>query len=238
MTEEGRSLYRAVVLGLEHIQNATEEIAGATGSDQLVIACTHEISHLFLMPRFEALEAAVGSPVRIMTYEYETLATARDPVIDVLISYEDYGIAAPRRVVVLHEAVVPVCSPAFAREHAEVLQNGPDTWSGLAFLKLTKQNRGWATWADWFARRGLPAPEAKAPGLENYVYLLEAAAAGRGLALGWRGMIERYLDAGSLVQVDDEFEEFDRPLCAVAADGPARRELVERGLKFLSAADT
>ncbi len=53
-------------------------------------------------------------------------------------------------------------------------------------------------------------------GLGNYVYLLEATAAGRGLALGWRGLIERYLEVGTLGSSLFETEPaFDAPLYAV-----------------------
>ena len=100
------------------------------------------------------------------------------------------------------EAVCPICSPQFAETHAEVLAAGVEAWAALPFLLLTKQNKGWATWRDWFARAGVADLAPQFTGFDNYVYLLEAAAAGKGLAIGWRGLVERHLANGTLVSLE------------------------------------
>ena len=45
----------------------------------------------------------------------------------------------------------------------------------------------------------------------DYVFLLEDAVAGTGLALGWRRLVERHLELGALVAVRNGFVEVDRP---------------------------
>ena len=81
---------------------------------------------------------------------------------------------------------------------------------------------GWVTWHDWFEAVDYPEPRPGFIGIEDYVYLIEAAVAGQGLALGWRHFIDRHIDAGTLVAVMDGFVEFDR--CCFA-------RLTERGLR-------
>ncbi len=230
LTEAGDHFYRAVVSGLETIRLAAMAVANSSGGDQLTIACSHEVSHLFLLPRFEALQRAIGAetPIRVMTYEYDALESMLEPRIDVIFTYQASGSEPQSRVVAFREAVMPLCSPVFAETHKAVLSRQVVDWADVPFLKLTKRNQGWATWDDWFGRVGAPRATPGYVGVENYVYLLEAAAAGRGLALGWRGMIERYLEAGSLVPAAERFVEFDRPFYAVLTrrgrDRPAARK--------------
>ena len=47
------------------------------------------------------------------------------------------------------------------------------------------------------------------------MYLLEAAAAGKGLALGWQGLIERHLHNGVLEPLVDNYVIFDRGIYAI-----------------------
>lgn len=216
LTREGEQYHRAVLAGLEGIQAAAMAIADAAGGDHVTIACTHEVSHLFILPRFEALQAAVGADTRIhvMTVDYEALEAVPESGIDLVLAY-DWPPAGPdSQVVALAEAVAPVCSPAFAARHRAVLDGPPQDWGGLPFLSMSARNRGWATWDDWFAIHGVPTPPPRFHDVNNYVYLLEAAAAGRGLALGWRGLIDRYLDTGALVLAADLWAAFDHPITA------------------------
>ncbi|NNF78991.1 MAG: LysR family transcriptional regulator [Rhizobiales bacterium] len=230
----GERLFRSVALGLETIQAAALEISNAPDDEQLVIACTHEISHLYLMPRFDALQKTAGQPIRIMTFDYDNFDVLADPRIDMVFSYQDLGAPPEHQAVAFSEAVIPVCAPSFAEAHKAALHRGPGTWGSLPQLELTKSNRGWATWEDWFAAKGLSRPAgANHLGFDNYVYLLEAAAGGRGLALGWRGLIESYLDTGRLVAVGDQFIEFNRPLLAVLTERAQDRSIARKCLTFI-----
>ncbi len=230
----GERLFRSVSLGLETIQTAALEISNAPDDEQLVIACTHEISHLYLMPRFEGLQRTAGQPIRIMTFDYDNFDVLADPRIDMVFSYQDLGAPPERRAVAFSEAVVPVCSPDFSTTHADALQQGPAAWSHLPQLELTKSNRGWATWEDWFAAHGLRRQTGPgSQGFDNYVYLLEAAAKGRGIGLGWRGMIESYLESGRLVTASEAFVEFNRPLLAVLTERAQDRSIARKCLAYI-----
>lgn len=234
LTDEGERFFRAVVSGLENIQVAAMAVANSSEGDQVTIACTHEVSHLFIMPRFEALQRELGdaASIRVMTFDYDTIDMMLEPQIDLLFGYQAAGTEPEDRVIALRETVVPVCSPAFAAEHGAALMQNAARWGELPFLELTKQNRGWATWDDWFAHAGAPAATPRFTGFENYVYLLEAAAAGRGLALGWLGMIGRYLDAGTLIMAADEPATFDRPFYALLTRRGRERPAARRCLAF------
>ena len=107
----------------------------------------------------------------------------------------------------------------------------------MPFLRLARPAHGWVTWHDWFEAVGYPVPRPRYIGIDDYVYLIEAAVAGQGLALGWRHFIDRYLDAGTLVAVMDGFVEFDRCCFAKLTERGRRRPVaptVSRSLRHTS----
>ena len=128
--------------------------------------------------------------IRILTYDQDIGSVPPDPVADVVLTWNDAQAAPEYRVPVLKEAVRPVCSSAYAATHADILNGSVEGWGALTFIDCARPNDGWATWDDWFAVAGRPKRQPSYLGIESYPYVLEAAAAGRGLALGWRGYIE------------------------------------------------
>lgn len=235
LTNQGEQLYRAVVTGFDHIQAAIDAIAGTPAADHVTIACTHEISHLMLLPRFDALQRGFGADktISVMTYEYDTMREALDPRIDITIQHDVERIDPAHRVQIVREAVKPVVAPDFLAAHAALLERSPRAWLALPFLELSRRNYGWATWDDWLARCG-GGIEPEFQYFNNYVYLLEAAALGRGLALGWRGLIERHLESGVLVELGLDYVEFDRGIHAVLTGHGRARPLARHCLACLS----
>ena len=234
LTEAGEHLHRAVVSGLDTIQLSVNAIARSASEEQITIACTHELSHLYLMPRFEALQATLGqsTQIRIMTYEYDAPDWTLDPRIDLSFTYEPEGYSEDNRVLLYQEAVLPVCSPAFFASHRALLTEDVERWRDLPFLQLIKRNRGWINWEDWFESIGAESISPNYLRYDNYVYLLEAATSGRGIALGWRGLVERYIDMGSLVPLRQNHVEFDHALHAVLTARGKTRTLARRCLEF------
>jgi LysR family transcriptional regulator, glycine cleavage system transcriptional activator len=237
LTQEGEYFYRSVSSGLETIRSAITNLTEFNLGDKLTIACTHEISHLLLMPRFNALQTFIGEgcKVRILTFEYDSLGMTIDPSIDVILTYDSATSDNSDRVVVLPESIKPVCSVQFAKLYADTLERAPAHWGNLNFLKLTRRNRGWATWEDWLASKDAVNLAPKYFGFDNYIYLLEAAVNGQGLAPGWKGLVDRYLSDGSLVCAAEYSFESSHALLAVLTDRGRDRLQARRCLSFLSA---
>ena len=222
LTEAGNRLYDAVVSGLGVIHRGVAEAEELSKDEQVVIACSHETSQFVLLPRFNALCRALGERVRvrILTYDQDISSLPSDPVADVVFTWNDAQAPPKYRVPVVKEAVRPVCSRAYAAAHADELNGPVADWGALTFIDYTRPNDGWATWNDWFAVAGRPRRRPAYLGIESYPYVLEAAAAGRGLAMGWKGCIEQHLAAGSLVALGEGFSEFDRfCFCALTRKG-------------------
>ena len=234
LTDAGRRYREAVTASIGILREAALEVAARSDDKQVVIACSHEASHFYLMPRYEALQKALGEHVRIriLTYHYHRQDLPPEPIADVVLSWEA-NLHDEARVQVHEEAVRPLCSPEYAAMHAEILNGPVSNWSELTFLDLTRPNQGWASWDDWFEVAGRPERVPKYIDFDSYVYVLEAAVAGRGIALGWRHFIARYLESGTLVGLTDGFTEFDNYYCGVLTKQGRKNPLAQQCLVLL-----
>ena len=234
LTEAGERFLTGVAAGLAAIHRGAAEAAELSKAEQVVIACSHEASHLFIMPRYDALRQVLGEDIRIriLTYHHYIQSLPADPSADILLTWDAAGVAPEDRALAYGEAVRPICSPAYAATHAQTLDGPVAGWSGLTFLDLLRPNEGWASWEDWFAVAGRPDATPRRLGFDSYTYVLEAAAAGHGIALGWRGFIERSLEAGTLVTLGDGFVEFDSAYYGVLTEKGRRKPLARRCLAF------
>ena len=234
LTDAGERFRDGVLAGLAAIHRGAAEATELSSAGQVVIACSHEASHFLIMPLYGALRKALGDEVRIriLTYHHYVESLPADQAADIRLTRDPAAAEPEDRVVALKEAVRPVCSPAYAAEHERTLAGPVAGWSGLTFLDLLQPSEGWASWEDWFAVAGHPDGTPQRLGLDSYAYVLEAAAAGTGIALGWRRYIERYVEAGTLVALGERFVEFDRALYAVLTGKGRRKPLARRCLAF------
>ena len=236
LTDAGKRFRDGVAAGLAAIHRGAAEATELSLSEQVVIACSHETSHFLIMPRYDALQQALGENVRIriLTYHHSIQSLPSDPSADILLTWNTAGAAPEDRAPVFKEAVRPVCSPAYAATHARTLARPVAGWSGLTFLDLMRPNEGWASWEDWFAVAGRPDEAQRRVGFDSYTYVIEAAAAGHGIALGWRNLIERSMEAGALVTLGDGFVEFDNLFLGVLTEKGRRKSLARRCLAFFA----
>ena len=234
LTEAGELYHKTVTDSLARIASAATTAAATVDDHRVVIACGPATSAMFLMPRFETLRAGLGEDavVRVLGCDYDMLDRLNEADADIVLSYR--AASAPGdRVVVFHEAVTAVCSPRFAAAHAGTLRRPVARWGSLPFLSFARPSQGWMSWDDWFEAVGRPEPEPRYVNYDDYVYLIDAAVAGRGLALGWRHFLDRYFVAGSLVMAVDGFAAVDRAHYARLTERSRQRPLARRCLAVL-----
>jgi LysR family glycine cleavage system transcriptional activator len=192
----------------EDIRQALSRIASATLSAMayrgaggpLALAILPTFGTRWLIPRLPRFFAAhpevtIDFATRIRPFEF-----AREQLDAAIHAGEE-----PWPGAVMHplmgETLVPVASPALASElHLE------QPADALAAPLLHQATRPLA-WRDWFAAQGLATDKARAgPSFEQFAMVAQAAAAGLGLAILPRFLIEEELRSGQLVIV------FDRPI--------------------------
>ena len=240
LTEAGRRFRDAVTVGLGALRAGAAEVAPLSDEarPEVAIACADEVSHLFLMPRYQALMEALGEHVRVRIQVHSSAmghVPARPPA-DMVLAW-DAAISTPGdRIVVAREALRPFCSPGYAAEHADTLKGPVAGWGTLAFLAFAMPGEGAESWKRWFASAGRPATRPRFEEFDVYMYALEAAVAGRGLVLGWRHLIGRYVENGTLVALGDGFVETARCFTAALTPEGRPRPLARACLDFFGEA--
>ena len=234
LTETGRRFHDAVATGLGMIQSAAAVTVQPSTPEQVVIACSAPASHYVLMPRYNTLRKEVGdkTQIGIVVFNNYSRNLPLDPVADVVLDWEKVT-RSEDCTVLFGEAVRPVCSPEYATRHTETLKGSVSGWSGLAFLEPGLPNRGWASWEDWFQAVGYPEPQPRFTSFDNYVYSLEAAVAGQGIALGWRIFVDQHLETGALVALGDGYIERDNHFCGMLSEQGRLRPIASKCLSLL-----
>ena len=204
LTKCGENYHAAVQSTLQSLHAAGQVLR--TRQSVLTIGCTQEVSVLLLRPVFSRLKRALpdGVSLRILNCDYDTVPLVMPTGVDIVFEHSRARTDA-NAARVLDEEFVPVASPALRTRFERVLGGHPRHWTGVPRLELAPSEQGWATWSGWFAAHRCAVPQAPVETFENYIHLLEAAASGDGIALGWNGFMHSYFTTGRLVPLRDEW---------------------------------
>ena len=224
LTADGQRYYAVVHDALQRLLDATEALC-ETERHTLRLSVAPAIGGKWLVGRLDAYRSAHPD------IEFE-LATATDlgPLLsgeaDLGLRYgeEDWpGLEAWK---LFDETLVAVCSPAF--------RTGLGEAPAIAALPGDRLLRHpLLSWAKWFAAAGLAGPEAAGPLYKDGLLMLEATAAGQGVALMTHTLAVPYLQSGSLVQLSP-FACPDRAFYAVAARDAAAKPWVAEFIRWLA----
>ncbi len=233
LTASGQEYYAAVKSSLDGLHVAAHGLGRQPAN--LIVVCTQETFHFLLMPFFSEFRRSLEKdvPLRVLTCDYDMVDLLLPSGVDIVFEYT----AAPtdsNAIKVLDEEVVPVASPAFLKRFERVLARHPRRWSEVARLALAPRDPSWATWTTWFRAHDCGPPKAPEESFENYLLLLEAAVNGEGIAMGWNGFVNRYLESGRLVKVGDDWLRSQISLYAVMTESGYTNRNAPRFLKALA----
>ena len=221
LTAAGHRFRDAVVAGLGVIETGAADASSRSDRKHVVIACSHDASQLVVFPRYDALQDEFGDEVqiRISTHRRYSQHQPVDLDADLLLTWKaEHAVlnAAPEDVAsIFREEVQMICSSEYAAIHADIMDGPVAGWGELTFLDMKRPNQGWTSWPDWFEATGGPERPPRYELLESYIQVLEATAAGQGIALGWRHYIGRYLESGAVIVCGEGFVEFGNSFVAV-----------------------
>ena len=193
LTETGLKLAQALTLAFDQIDAAVPR-PPAAGDPALVVSCLPTFAMKWLIPRLPDFVAAHPEiPVRIV--ESNGPFDFRADGVDLAIRMRLPGAPpSPDADVApfLKHAVGPVTSPGLAAQVHDL--------ESLAKLPRLHTRTFLESWAEWEAAAGLVLPPAAVNReFDHYFYMLEAAAAGLGVALSPFAFVENDLAAGRLV---------------------------------------
>lgn len=194
LTDAGRVYAVDVRTLLQQFSAATQRVmALSDGGSLLNLAVLPTLGTRWLIPRLGAFTARHPQVTVNFAARSEPFDFAQEP-FDAAIHFGAPHWAGARCEYLMHEATVPVCSPAFQRAH------GIGAVADLASVVLLQQSTRPTQWADWFAQVGTAGvPALRGPRFEQFAMIAQAAVCGLGAALLPSFLVEAEIASGELV---------------------------------------
>lgn len=212
LTAEGRALHEILARSVGQIDDLAAMLRPALRRKVLRLCTDYAFSSLWLMPRLHLFRAAHPEiELQIVAVQQAGLRQLTEG--DMAVGFgarEDFG---PGAVQIMPEVVVPVCAPGLRRATGAALPDAP-----LIHLDADPQ-ADWFDWPSYLRGQGLGRdPRAERGGLRfnTYALVIEAALAGEGVALGWRGLVDRLLAREQLIEAGPELTNPERGYFLVA----------------------
>lgn len=193
LTEAGRGFLPPVRDALEQIAGAAAHVTRRSETGTLVVSAAPSFAINWLVPRLAEFHTA-HPEIEVRLDTSVELVDFRASDVDVCVRYT----ARPhfeglRAHLLLHEELVPVCSP----RQAEGRLRAP---ADLAGMRLLHSRSRTGQWRAWLAAAGVDhIPADRGPRFPDDAHAVEAAASGLGVALANPAVIERHLAEGRVV---------------------------------------
>jgi LysR family transcriptional regulator, glycine cleavage system transcriptional activator len=198
LTEAGRALGRAVTGGLESIAREASRLRGERRSGEVVLFAQLCEALYWVMPRLSRFHQRHPEIELRVAASTRPLVESTEP-FDVALQTSGRASGAHPLVFIASEEVFPVCSPAYLAGRRTPLALADLPNHHLLHHKADPQD--WLEWDDWLERLGLKLRfSCKGTVFDSYPVMVQAAAEGHGLALGWHRTMERLLQSGALVR--------------------------------------
>jgi LysR family transcriptional regulator, glycine cleavage system transcriptional activator len=226
LTDAGRQLQAAVDTGFTAIE--TTLVGLTTPSDVVVLASPPGFAQQLIVPALDSFHDVLPDrDLRLWIYDRDDELIGGNFDLAVRVGADDWqGFETIR---LFAESVVPVTSPGLADSLALDSRSAPHEILAAPLLHMDAEGRPWLSWADWLSAFDQELPTGlRRVVLNNYPTVLQQAVAGRGIALGWRGIVDALVSDGLLVEVGPDLTS-DRHYC-VSWPRPAIGHVVNRDL--------
>jgi putative choline sulfate-utilization transcription factor len=208
LTEAGETLFKAVHSGLGRLDDAVREVRARAGSPVIRIFTDYGFASFWLMPRVADFRR-LHPGIEVHVVASQGLDGAQDGTADAAILFGREADVPTGARLLMPERVVPVCSPGFRTRFGPFADAQSLARQPLLHLDTVGRAR-WLTWTSWLAAQGVARePQQGDLGLNTYGFVIQAAVAEQGVALGWMGLVDAYLADGTLVAVGPEMRRDD-----------------------------
>ncbi|MBI4754824.1 MAG: LysR family transcriptional regulator [Betaproteobacteria bacterium] len=222
LTPQGERLFGRAEVWLREWGELAEALRAADRRRPVTVTASIGIAALWLVPRLLDFQARHPDIDVRLAAGNRMMDLAREG-IDVAIRYCADRDAPPDARRLFGESVFPVASPAVG----EGLVLCAATLPRLVLLDLDDVGYPWLRWDDWLAAIGLAGARPQAVvQFNHYDQMIQAAAAGQGLAIGRAALVAPMLADGRLVAVGDARREVaGRGYWLVTAPGEVREDV-------------
>lgn len=198
LTDIGRRYYGDVSRILEDLEQTTHRVMSSKSSaGEITISCLPTFAGRWLMPRIgDFLRKNEGIQLNLTSHLQP--AFHRCDTFDAAIHYGRPNVAGVSSSILMKEQIVPVCSPAYHRQHR--IADLEDLNHVVLLQRSTRPDE----WRDWGEHHGLKLASPRCgPRFGHFPVLTEAAALGMGVALVPRFFIDEDLELGKLIVLFD-----------------------------------
>lgn len=205
LTEAGHRLRDHVATGFDVIESGLAELAELDDHAATFVLAAHPgIAQAWVVPRLDQINELLGG-VDLRLWLFDRDVELADGTFDAAIRVGEGTFPGQDAHLLFPEVVVPVASPTVAREHGLTADSTAADVYRAPFVHMDDGDHPWMTWAGWLDAFGLSLT--REPGrvlFHNYPMVLQRALLGHGIALGWRPLIDEYVDGGALEIVGPE----------------------------------
>lgn len=198
LTRGGETVAAALREGFERMA-ATFKQVRMGGVQNVTIGSTTALAQLWLMPRLGAFWTSHQDIIIDHLISDHPRGLDR-PDVDLRFRYGDGDWPGEIAAKLYDDRILPVASPAFAREHPV---RSLDDLAELQLLSVEGVEWTWTTWSAFFREAGASPRRLNVRRFNSYVIALQAARSGQGVALGWASLVEPLIQAGDLRRLTD-----------------------------------
>lgn len=198
LTDAGRRLGRVVGVALSDVAAEIAVLRGSRRSEELVLHCQLCEAFYWLMPRLARFhERHPGMELRVVS-TLNPLTQAQES-FDVAIQTTGRAYGSARLAFTAADEIFPVCAPSLVTASMDPI--APNRLANFPLLSHSVTPQDWMEWQEWFGQVGATLPkDARFVPFDSYPLALQAAVAGRGVALGWKRTTQDMIDEGKLVR--------------------------------------
>lgn len=169
----------------------------SSDSDVVTIGATVAFSSFWLLPRLAEFRNE-HPDVQLRVVSQDTRFDLASGGADVVIAYANPPFIDAVAIASKEDSIFPVCSPDYMRKRKAGGLSGADV-----FIETNVQDRSWLSWDDWLERTGQTIAIRPHLQFSHYTETIAAARAGQGVALGWRLLVQTFLEDGTLMAFDE-----------------------------------
>lgn len=228
LTPAGAAYHPHILEALDRIAAATRSIKYMDGGGVLSISVLPTFAMRWLVPRLAGFQQRHPDILVDITTNERMVNFATEPV-DIGVRYGLGQWPNTEATLFMREDVAVYCAPA-------LLQRGPPLRApaDLAAHRLLQHSTRPAAWGRYFAACGLAPPDlSQSPGFEHFFMLIEATAAGMGVALLPQFFADAELASGRLVRPYDKTLRNEQAYYIVHAPGAGRTRKVRLAKEWL-----
>ena len=200
LTDAGARFFADVTQGLGLIRKSATALRAAAGGAHVTLAASTAFAAFWMMPRLQLFRDALpGVDLRLQTSERDLDLLAEGISLAVRggrpEDWPDHD-ALP----LAEEVVIAVASAGYAARFG--LPRTLEELGRHRLIHLDEPYRAAVDWGDWFENAGLARRDVpRGLVINDYALVMQAVMEGQGIALGWRHLTERLIEAGLLLQI-------------------------------------